>query len=262
MKTNSQLIQLGLLLGPLLLAVLCGVGTFWAAGGFGSNDTATQVVTAPTLRPTATSILPSSTPTPINTTTPTPTVTNTPTATPTDTPTSTPTPTPTIPPTPIVTPGPIRDLGRLITADQDYQVWLIYEDKPKWWPFPFWNNKIILFTVGWVEAGIDLNKLRDEDLKVFATNVQITLPPPEIFGDPNLDLEQTVALEGSSFNPISMDWNEMISAQKDAETAILKKAGETKLLEKARQNAETKVELLLRRLGATDVTINWRDVAK
>jgi len=153
-------------------------------------------------------------------------------------------------------------MGRLITADQNFSVWLVYEDKPKWWPFPFWNNKIILFAVGRVNAGIDLTKLRDKDLKVSSTHVEITLPPPEIFGDPNLDLEQTQVLEGSTFNPVNVDWNKMISALQDAETAILKKATETELLAKARQNAETRIELLLRQMGATDVIINWRETAK
>ncbi len=248
MKQNQTITRLGIILGPLMLVLLCSLVAFWV-GRQVSGGNGTPVVDIPAPRPTATLM---STPTSTATPTPLPTATATPTAT--FTPTSTPKPVPTI------EPKPIRDLGRLITADQEFTVWVPYHNKPDWWPLPFWHNDFILFAVGRVQAGVDLDKLQDEDFAVSGSRVQITLAPPEIFGDPNLDLDQTEVLEGSSFNPISMDWNEMISAQREAEAAILKKAGETELLKTARQNAEDRIELLLRRLGATEVTIKWRDI--
>ncbi|RMH00876.1 MAG: DUF4230 domain-containing protein [Chloroflexi bacterium] len=235
--------KLVVLLGPIILVILCSAVAFWGGKQISARS-APPTATVPPLRPTAT--MP-----------PTPTSTPTSTATPMPTPTPTMTPTPT--PTRIVKPGGIRNLGRLITAEQEFTVWLTYEDRPKWWPFPFWNNKIVLFTVGTMQAGVDLNKFNDNDLVANGTRIEISLPPVEFFGDPNLDLTQTVALEGSSFNPIKMDWNQMIAAQRDAEAAIRKKAEETELLEQARRNAEMQIELLLRRAGATEVIITWRE---
>lgn len=231
MKLKPELSQLGLLLGPLVLVGLCAVGAFWL-GNVITGGTPLSSAPPPPLRATAT-------------------------PPPTSVPTATPTPAPSA--TPFVYPGPIRDMGRLITADQEFTVWQTIEERPDWWPFPFWTNKIVLIAVGRVEAGVDLEKISDSDVLVSGTSVVITLPPPEFFGDPNLDLSQTVALEGSSFNPISMDWNQMIEAQLAAEVAIQNKAFETQLLERARKNAATQLELLLRRAGASEVTVNWRD---
>ena len=244
MKTYPQVTRLGLLLAPLLAVILCSISTFWLGKQITTAGAATPgISTIPPPRPTATA----------------PTATATATHTPTSTPTPTLTPMPT--PTAFVKPKPIRDLGRLVTADQEFQVWLTYEDRPNWWPFPFWNNKIILFTEGSVQAGVDLDKLDDKDLVVRGTKIEIILPPPEFFGEPNLDPDKTVALEGSSFNPFSMDWNDAFQAQREAEEAIRQKARETGLLEKARENAELRLEILFRRLGATDVTIRWRDIS-
>jgi hypothetical protein len=241
MKTNPRLSQLGLLFGPIVLVSLAIVAAFWFGRLIGGGSP-TAAPSTPGLRDTATVSPPTVTPTNI----------------PTVTPGATPTPEPTA--TPIVRPRPIRELGHLITADQEFTVWQTYEEQPSWWPFPFWTNKIILIAVGRVQAGIDLEKLADGDVVANGTQVEITLPSPEFFGDPNLDLTKTAALEGSSFNPISMDWNEMIQAQLAAEAAIQDRALETGLLENARKNAAMQIELLLRRIGATEVTIKWRDL--
>lgn len=243
MKFHPQVTRFGLLLAPTLAVILCGAITFWVGKQIATtSEAASTTPSFPAPRDTATA--PPSTVTPTNTPIPAATAT------------STPTPTPTA----FVQPREIRNLSHLITADQEFQVWLTYEDPPSWWPFPFWTNKIILFATGSVQAGIDLGKLTENDLVVLGTKAEVTLPPPEFFGDPNLDLDKTKALEGSSFNPISMDWNKMIEAQREAKEAIRQKAIETKLLEKARTNAEMQVELLLRRLGATEVTIKWHDI--
>ena len=157
----------------------------------------------------------------------------------------------------------LRNIGKLITVEQDLLVYLTYETKPDWWPFSFWTNKIILLAVGTVQAGIDMDKIKDEDLVVRDATVEITLPPPEFFGEPNLDLDKTQALEGSTFNPITgIDWNQMIKAQRDAKEAMHKWVLEHGLLDTARKNAEMRIELLLRRLGATQVTIKWQDYEK
>lgn len=257
MEMNPQLKQVGLLLGPLVLISVCVLAAFWVGRAMGGSPEATAVAVDPGVRPTATLPLPTASPT----SSPSPTSTTRPTRTPTPLPTATPTPVPTA--TPIVRPGPIRDLGQLTTAEQEFTVWLTYESKPPWWPdwLP-WKNKIIMIAVGDVQAGIDLEKLRADDIVADGTSVAITLPPPEFFGDPNLDLDRIEILEGSTFNPFTMDPNDIIKAQQDAETAIERKAEETELLETARRNAETQLELLLRRLGATEVTITWRDFDK
>jgi hypothetical protein len=247
MKSLSQLGWIGLATGILLIILLCSILAFFA--GKIINPPGTPIATRPW-------------PTSDDTATPLPTNTPIPTSTQTSTPTPTQEPTPAPTATPIVTPRAIRNLGRLITVEHELQVYLIYETKPDWWPFSFWTNKIILLAVGTVQAGVDLDKMKDEDLIVNGTRVQIILPPPEVFGEPNMLLDESQVLEGSTFNPIKMDWNDLIEAQKQAKKAMLKWALEHGILDLARQNAEMRIELLLRRLGATQVTIKWRDYEK
>lgn len=227
-----------------LVAVLCIVPSLIGKVTVAPQGTPSPTMPFPTLYDTATAPPP------------TLTLTNTPMPLPTKTPTPIPTP------TQIVVPGQIRSLGQLVTVEQDLQVYLTYETKPNWWPFSFWTNKIILFAVGTVQAGIDLDKMNDEDLIVNGKAVEVTLPPPELLGQPNLDLNKTQVLEGSSFNPIQVDWNEMIKAQQEARDEMCKWAIEHRVPDIARKNAEMRIELLLRRLGATQVTIRWRDFEK
>jgi len=119
------------------------------------------------------------------------------------------------------------------------------------------KNKFIFEAYGKVEAGVDLQKLKDADFIAQGRDVTITLPPPEIFGDPIFDLEKSQFID-NNLNPIKVDPNIFIQLQRDAQIMALEQIKQDgKLLEKTIENAETQVELLLRRSGATNVTIKW-----
>lgn len=184
---------------------------------------------------------------------PTPTNTRAPTATPTFTPTPLPTPT--------VIPKPPLPKGYLITVSQDFQVAMPHESdkKPDWWPLPWFKTKFMLIAAGTVHAGVDLDKLRDQDVVVEGDKAVITLPPPEVFGEPTLNLDETRILKSTSFDPFDVDWNKALDAQRAAKGVMLDWALEHGLLDTARANAEQRIELLVLRLGFTSVEIKWRD---
>lgn len=133
------------------------------------------------------------------------------------------------------------------------------DKRPSWWPLPWFKNRIILITAGTVNAGIDLDKLNEQDIVVDGEKVVITLPPPEVFGDPTLDLDETYVLEGSTINPFRPDWNEAIEAQRKAKDAMLDWALEHGLLDTAKESAERQIELLVLRLGFSTVEVRWQD---
>ncbi len=235
----------------LALLLLLGISAIWVGRQSGLvSISPTLSVATPTPR---TPTPPTPTFTPTSTSSPIPTFTKTP------TPTSTFTPTPTPTPTAWFTPGPITNLGKLITAEQSFQVGRTYEDQPWWCVLSFCKNKFVLIAYGTVQAGIDLQKLEDTDIIVQGQNIIITLPPPEIFGEPILDLEKTVLIDETRLNPFRIeDPIIFIQIQREAQEMALEQIKkEGKLLEKTRQNAELQIEVLLRRLGAENVTIKW-----
>ena len=124
---------------------------------------------------------------------------------------------------------------------------------------PWFKNKIIILAEGTIRAGVDLDKLGEQDIAVDGDSVTMILPPPEVIGEPTLNLTETHALEGSTFNPFDPDWNKAFDAQRVAKNAMLEWALEHGLLDTARQNAEVQVELLLLRLGFATVEIKWQD---
>lgn len=238
----------------LALVLLLGISAIWVGRQSGLvSISPTLSVATPTPR-TPTPPTPTFTPTPL-----TPTFTPTSTSSPIPTLTKTPTPTPTPTPTATVTLGPIINLGRLITAEQSFLVRRTYEDQPWWCVLSFCQNKFVLIAYGTVQAGIDLQKLEDDDIIIQGQNLIITLPPPEIFGKPILDLEKTFLINETSLNPLSgIDPDTVIQIQREAQEMALEQVKkEGKLLEKTRQNAELQVEVLLRQGGAKNVTIKW-----
>lgn len=44
-----------------------------------------------------------------------------------------------------------------------------------------YRDKLVLVAVGYVTAGIDLSKLRSEDVHLSDTTITVTLPPPQLF---------------------------------------------------------------------------------
>jgi len=190
----------------------------------------------------------------------TPTATSSPTATPgpTDTPLPTPTDTPTPTPTPIIVITHVNSLGRLETTEFAMQTVVDLENEPtNMWERIFGTDQLMLVAEGEVVAGIDLDKVAEEDIVVRGTTVNITLPSPEILYS-RIDNERSYVYERNTglFRPI--DKTLEARARLLAEQSMVDWAIQRDIYGKAADSARVRVENLLRSLGFTEIVIQFR----
>jgi hypothetical protein len=190
----------------------------------------------------------------------TPTATSSPTATPlpTDTPTPIPTNTPTPTPTPIVVVTHVNSLGRLETTEFAMQTVVDLENEPSnMWEQVFGTDQLMLVAAGEVVAGIDLDKVEEDDILVRGTTVNITLPSPEILYS-RINNERTYVYERNTglFRPIDKTLESR--ARLLAEETMVDWAVQRDIYSKAADSARLRVENLLRSLGFTEIVIQFK----
>jgi len=138
----------------------------------------------------------------------------------------------------------IRSLSRLETSS--FTIEKIIEAGKRGNAFQniLYGDRILLIAHGEVIAGVDLSKLRDEDVKRDGDTLRITLPAPEILVS-RLDNEKTRVYDRRSglFAPESKDLES--EARTQAEASIRQAACEGGILETARANAKKTVEAMI-----------------
>ena len=119
---------------------------------------------------------------------------------------------------------------------------------------PDWlvRDRLVLIAVGEVQAGVDLGKLKDGDIRVVSDTVRIKLPPAEILGQ-HLDEEQTQVFERDMTLITRADPNLESQVRQEAVVQMVAGAKENGILEKARVNAEHDLRLFLTALGYKNV---------
>ncbi len=209
---------------------------------------------APTLTKTAPPVV-TNTPTPTALPTHTPTPTITPTFTPS--PTATPTPTPT--PTPIVVINHVAALGRLETTEFAMRTIVDLENEPgNFWESFTGTDRVSLVAEGEVVAGIDLGKVKPEDITVTGNRVSLILPAPEILYS-RIDNERTYVYERETGLFQKIDPTLESRARQIAEQSLRDWATERNIHSKAATQAQLHLENLLRSLGFTDIVIKFRE---
>jgi len=246
--------------GLLILIIAILLGTALAI--FNGKRSAAQIAPQatihwPTIPPTPLVIV-SEKDTPIPTTIVQPTATSTATHTPSPTPTKTPSPTPTLTPTPRIKLEQIKAMGRLETIEYIIQTVIDIKTQPtNTWQHiigVFGTDKILLIAKGNVVAGIDLQKIRQTDITTNKNGVTLWLPPPEIFYS-RIDNHETYVYQREKGILSHYDKNLETQARMVAEDQILSWAKENGILKKAKENAITQLDNLLRSLGFTDIRI-------
>lgn len=160
-------------------------------------------------------------------------------------------PTPTVIPDPVTIVHEVRSMARLETIQ--YSVEKIISAETRQGLFGFLVGDRILFVAhGTVIAGVDLQKLQPEDLRVEGGVLYVTLPPAEIFvatleNDKSYvyDREQGVLTRG--------DQNLETLARQAAEDEIEKAALANGILEQAQINAENFLYRFFLQLGFPEV---------
>jgi hypothetical protein len=160
-------------------------------------------------------------------------------------------PTPTIIADPVTVVKQIRTLSRLETASYTIEKVITAETGEGALGFLF-QDKLLLIAQGEVIAGIDLERLGENDVKVVGTSVIITLPASEIFVA-TLDNDATYVYDRQT-GLLGQKVDLETQARQKAEEEILKAALEDGILKLAQDNGQNVVQKLLLALGFSDVS--------
>ena len=145
-------------------------------------------------------------------------------------------PTPTIIPDPVTYINEIRALARLETIQ--YSIEKVITGQTGGGNFEqLFGDKILFVGHGTVIAGIDMEKLRPEDMRYANGVLTVLLPPAEIF-IAALDNEKSYVYDRDTGLLTKPDPNLETLVRQRAEQEILKAALEDDILEQARINAE------------------------
>jgi hypothetical protein len=160
-------------------------------------------------------------------------------------------PTPTILPDPITVIHEIRSLARLETIQYTMEKVITAEQNQGNLGFLF-GDKILFVGHGTVIAGMDLAKLRPEDMWVKDKVLYVRLPPAEIFVV-DIDNEKSYVYNRETGLLTKGNIDLERAARVAAEKEITKSALEEGILNQAQENGENYMSRLLRGLGYPDV---------
>jgi hypothetical protein len=160
-------------------------------------------------------------------------------------------PTPTIIADPVTVVKQIQTLSRLETASYTIEKVITAETGEGALGFLF-QDKLLLIAQGEVIAGIDLERLGENDVKIVGTSVIITLPASEIFVA-TLDNDATYVYDRQT-GLLGQKVDLETQARQKAEEEIFKAALEDGILRLAQDNGQNVVEKLLLALGFSDVS--------
>jgi hypothetical protein len=165
-------------------------------------------------------------------------------------------------PTPAVVTA-IRDVARLEATS--YHVEKVVEAstaQSRLWGLLNAKDALLLVAAGDVVAGVDLAKVRDDDVRVDVAGrtVHLTLPAPEVLSS---TLDQRATHVYSRSTDVLATRNEQLEgdARRQAEVEIGKAAVEEGILDRARESADRTLRALLRALGYERVDLKWADRA-
>jgi hypothetical protein len=156
----------------------------------------------------------------------------------------------------------IRDMARLDSTSFHIEKVVEASDRQsRLWGFVEAKDALLLVAVGDVIAGIDLSKLRDEDVHADRAtgSVTIRLPAPEITSS-TLDEHATHVYSRTTDALAAYDEHLEGAARRAAEDQMRKAAIDGGILDRARKSAERTVGGLLRSLGYEHVDVAFRDV--
>ncbi len=162
------------------------------------------------------------------------------------------------------TPGVVaamRDMARLDTTSFHIEkVIEARDEQSRLWGLVQPKDAILLVAVGDVVAGVDLSKLRDEDVRVDPStrSVEVRLPAPEIVSS-SLDERSTHVVFRST--DMLAERNEQLEgdARRQAEEQMRQAAIDAGVLERARASANRTLTALLQSLGYEAVSLVHSD---
>jgi hypothetical protein len=156
-------------------------------------------------------------------------------------------PTPTVIPDPVTYITEVRALARLETMQ--YSVEKVITAEVGQGPFGFlFGDRLLFVAHGTVIAGIDMAKIKPEDLRFENGVLYVKLPPSEVF-IATLDNEKSYVYDRETGSLTKGNEDLETAARQAAEEEIRKAAEEDGILELAQRNAETYLAKFFAALG-------------
>ena len=140
-------------------------------------------------------------------------------------------------PVPISEVHEVRNIGELSTTEYTVGKIVKLDDTAEEW-YKFGDRKLLIHCKAKIKAGVNLSKLKDDDIKVSGTSIEITLPPAQVtlFSmDPNLMRTEMESVTGLRSNFTQKEKNAFLI---QGEESIKKDILETGILKDANNNAE------------------------
>jgi hypothetical protein len=160
-------------------------------------------------------------------------------------------PTPTIIPDPVSIIHEVRSLARLETIQYSVEK-VITADAGREEFTALFGDKLLFVAHGEVIAGLDLEKIRPEDIKLDGKIVTIKLPDAEVLST-RLDNEKSYVYDRQTGLLVRQDVELETKARQSAEQEIYKTAVADGILKQAQVNAESYLDRLIRSLGYSEV---------
>jgi len=146
----------------------------------------------------------------------------------------------------------IRRLNELATAEMTAQLVVTEQKDVRIFsqPLPRFltGQEVLLIARGEVEAGIDLDELREDDVRANGKRVTVDLPKARIL-DTSLDEDKTKLYDWDRGIFIRGDYSLVEEARQDAVDEIEQTARDEDLVGKAQDNAEDSIRGFLTSLG-------------
>jgi hypothetical protein len=139
----------------------------------------------------------------------------------------------------------VQTLSQLVTVKYIMEKVVVYEDV-KW--FPGGDNRVLMIAHGVVKAGVDLEKLKPEDIEIAEKSVRIRLPAAQIL-DCYLDEKQTQVIERTTGLLRTFDKDLEQTARKIAVDDVRRGARAAGILKDADERARAQVEKLFQQMG-------------
>jgi hypothetical protein len=149
----------------------------------------------------------------------------------------------------------IQQTGQLVTVEYSLSKMVRAADNNTW--YKFGDRRILISTEATIKAGVDLQGITAEDVSVTGDNIELSVPPPQVFSvsippDKIQVLYEDVSPLRSRFTAAERE-----ALLRQAEKQIRSLTDSLGILQTARVNAETFLRNLLQQGGYKNVTIRF-----
>lgn len=153
----------------------------------------------------------------------------------------------------------VRNIGTLSTTEYTVGKIIKLDDEGDWWKFG--DRKILISCKAHIKAGVNLNNLKDSDIKVSGRSIEMQLPPAEIVSfEMNPDEVRTEMTDVNGFRE-QFSQHEKNEILKLGEKAIRKEILELNILKEAENNAVVFLNDFYKALGYEEIIIHRSEKA-